>query len=97
MPLKVIIVGAGIGGICAAIALRQAGHDVEVNTQGFLPYPSSLSPADCIFITPVSYSLEKEDNYPDWIRTSRLLTVDIAPFRSSKNPASRAKWVPRFP
>ena len=34
MPLKVIIVGAGIGGICAAIALRQAGHDVEVGSKG---------------------------------------------------------------
>ena len=30
MPLKVIIVGAGIGGICAAIALRNAGHDVQI-------------------------------------------------------------------
>lgn len=29
-PLKVLIVGAGIGGLCAAIALAQAGLDVEV-------------------------------------------------------------------
>lgn len=46
MPLKVIIVGAGIGGICAALALRKAGHDVEV---GFLASSSSLSPANCNF------------------------------------------------
>lgn len=32
-PLKVIIAGAGIGGLTAAIALRQQGHDVSIYEQ----------------------------------------------------------------
>jgi salicylate hydroxylase len=32
-PLRIIIVGAGIGGLSTAIALRQAGHRVEVLEQ----------------------------------------------------------------
>lgn len=31
MPLKIIVVGAGIAGLCAGLALRQAGHEVEVS------------------------------------------------------------------
>ena len=35
-PLKVAIVGAGIGGLSAAIALRRQGHVVDVRTpQGY--------------------------------------------------------------
>ncbi|KAF1976667.1 putative salicylate hydroxylase [Bimuria novae-zelandiae CBS 107.79] len=30
MPLKIIVVGAGIGGLTAAVALRQTGHEVEI-------------------------------------------------------------------
>jgi pyruvate/2-oxoglutarate dehydrogenase complex dihydrolipoamide dehydrogenase (E3) component len=30
MPLDVVVVGAGIAGVCAAVALRQAGHSVRV-------------------------------------------------------------------
>lgn len=30
MGLKVIVVGAGLGGLGAIIALNRAGHDVEV-------------------------------------------------------------------
>jgi NADPH-dependent 2,4-dienoyl-CoA reductase/sulfur reductase-like enzyme len=30
MPLKVIIVGAGLGGLAAAITFTKAGHDVQV-------------------------------------------------------------------
>ena len=41
-PLRVLIAGAGIGGLSAAIALRQAGHDVEVSKDS----PSRRSLAD---------------------------------------------------
>lgn len=40
MPLKVVIVGAGLGGLAAAIAFTRAGHDVEV----------ILSEADCFYL-----------------------------------------------
>ncbi|POR33734.1 3-hydroxybenzoate 6-hydroxylase 1 [Tolypocladium paradoxum] len=30
MPLEVIVVGAGIGGLCTAVAMQQAGHSVKV-------------------------------------------------------------------
>jgi 2-polyprenyl-6-methoxyphenol hydroxylase-like FAD-dependent oxidoreductase len=36
-PLKVIIAGAGIGGLAAAIALRQQGHEVHVSCQPTTP------------------------------------------------------------
>jgi salicylate hydroxylase len=32
-PLKVIVVGAGIAGLCAAVSLRQAGHEVTVSEE----------------------------------------------------------------
>ena len=32
VPLKISIIGAGIGGLTASIALRRQGHDVQVGS-----------------------------------------------------------------
>ena len=34
--LKIIIIGAGIAGLSAAVGLRRAGHDVEVSRRSVL-------------------------------------------------------------
>jgi predicted NAD/FAD-dependent oxidoreductase len=34
MPLEIIVVGAGIAGLVAAVSLEQAGHHVKVKQSG---------------------------------------------------------------
>lgn len=55
-PLHVLVAGAGIGGLTAAIALRQQGHQVEIFEQSKLSKkqgpPSTLPP------TAMAYSAE---------------------------------------
>lgn len=41
--MKVVVVGAGINGVTAAIALRQRGHDVDLVDPGPLPHPLAAS------------------------------------------------------
>lgn len=38
-PLKVLIIGAGIGGLSAAVGLRKNGHQVEVSPGPVIAYP----------------------------------------------------------
>lgn len=63
MPLKVIVVGAGIGGICAATSLRQAGHDVEVfEKSGFtgeVGAALSLTPNGSRVLSSLGFSFER--------------------------------------
>lgn len=41
--LRILIAGAGIGGLSAAIALRQAGHVVEVSFPGMITMKAGLT------------------------------------------------------
>jgi cation diffusion facilitator CzcD-associated flavoprotein CzcO len=48
MPLNFIIIGAGIGGLAAALALRREGHRVSVRQ--FI-ISSKITHADCVVAT----------------------------------------------
>lgn len=52
-PLKVLICGAGIGGLSAAIAFRQQGHDVEMFEQSKFSYEIGAA----IHLPPNAYSM----------------------------------------
>lgn len=47
-PLKVGVVGGGIAGLSAAIALKRAGHSVEVSELFFSRIPRQRDP---LFVT----------------------------------------------
>lgn len=40
-PLEILVVGAGIGGLTAAIALRNQGHNVQVLIKPKHPYDNT--------------------------------------------------------
>ena len=95
MPLKVIVVGAGIGGLCAALSLRQAGHHVEVihaegsslltstESNGLDLHHSSLLIAREIMMLSVVRLAT--------MRVGILLTVNLVPSRFSRSQASQPR------
>ncbi len=88
-PLKVIVVGAGTGGMCLAHGLRQAGIDVEVyerdrtRTGGLHGYRVGISPngaralkaclPDALFDTFVATTARPYDNYTSYTERFRVL------------------------
>ena len=45
-PLKVLIVGGGIGGLAAAISIRRQGHHVEVRLRTIIKLSSLFNDAN---------------------------------------------------
>ncbi|KAH7134865.1 hypothetical protein B0J11DRAFT_595681 [Dendryphion nanum] len=68
MPLKVVIVGAGLGGLAAAIVLTKAGHDVEVfeksSFHNEVGAAIHLAPNATRVLTAWGFDLEKMDPVP---------------------------------
>lgn len=67
MGLRIIVVGAGIGGLAAAIALRRAGHEVIVLEK----YSSKSEVGFAVAL------------YPNATRVLRSLEIDFKPIRMS--------------
>jgi protoporphyrinogen oxidase len=86
MPLKIIVVGAGIAGLCAGIALRQAGHEVEVCLFADTPQAALCHTLP----SPKRFFFESSANSS---QLSLYLLIEYAgfPFRSTKSPSSQVK------
>jgi glycine/D-amino acid oxidase-like deaminating enzyme len=66
--MKVIVVGAGINGVVAAIELRKRGHDVVLVDPGPLPHPLAAS-TDISKVVRAAYGADEE--YTDLAERSR--------------------------
>jgi salicylate hydroxylase len=92
MPLDIIIVGAGIGGLTAAIALRRSGHRVLILERAVNKtedgYALSSTPNASKILRKLGVDLEKTGFTP-WVGLDGFAgEVDTA------TPAWRSMWVP---
>ncbi|KAI0186903.1 putative salicylate hydroxylase [Xylaria flabelliformis] len=88
MPLKVIIIGAGIGGLTSAIALRRIGHSVTIFDKSMfgseLGAAISLSPNGARVLASLGFSFERAEACPmpvfesvDGYTLERLVSMNL--------------------
>ncbi|KAI0544558.1 putative salicylate hydroxylase [Xylaria curta] len=88
MPLRVIIIGAGVGGLTSAIALRRIGHSVTIFDKSMftseIGAALSISPNGARVLASLGFSFEKAEACPmpvfesvDGYTLERLVSVDL--------------------